>query len=99
MKRFLVGGLVLLLASLTPAWAIDGSGIGNSIAAAIRGIIVTIIEILSPIITVIGIGMIAIGLVLGLGLRQEFLGARLAIGGALALATVYLIIPVLLGFI
>ncbi|MEM4574334.1 MAG: hypothetical protein QXF45_07340 [Candidatus Caldarchaeum sp.] len=49
MKRFLVSGLVLLLASLTPAWAIDGSGIGNSIAATIRGIIVTIIELSRPI--------------------------------------------------
>jgi len=34
-----------------------------------------------------------------LGLRQEFIGVRLAIGGGLALATVHMIIPILLGYI
>jgi hypothetical protein len=43
--------------------------------------------------------MIVIGLLLGLGLRQEFLGFRLAIGGALALLTVHVIVPLLLGFV
>jgi hypothetical protein len=78
---------------------IDGGSIGTQIAQAIRGIILTIIDILTPIIDVVGIGMIAVGLLLGLGLRQEFIGFRLAIGGALALATVHLIVPILLGFI
>ncbi|MEM3123465.1 MAG: hypothetical protein QW756_05225 [Nitrososphaerota archaeon] len=41
----------------------------------------------------------AIGLLLALGLRQEFIGARLVIGGAMALATIYLVLPILLGFI
>ncbi|MEM4298329.1 MAG: hypothetical protein QW815_08185 [Nitrososphaerota archaeon] len=91
--------LSLLATALSPALAFDGGGIGQQIAQAIRGIIVQIIEILTPIITVIGVGMVAIGLLLALGLRQEFIGARLVIGGAMALATIYLVLPILLGFI
>lgn len=78
---------------------IDGGSIGSSIAQAIRGIILTIIDVLTPIIDIVGVGMIVIGLLLGLGLRQEFVGTRLAIGGALALATVHLIVPILLSFV
>jgi hypothetical protein len=78
---------------------INGGGIGATIAEAIRGIILTVIDILTPIIDVLGIGMIVVGLLLGLGLRQEFIGFRLAIGGAVALATVHLVVPILLGFI
>jgi hypothetical protein len=74
-------------------------GLGGQIAAAIKGIILQIIELLTPIINVLGIGMIIIGLLLALGLRQEFIGIRLVIGGALALATVHLVIPILLGYI
>ncbi|MEM1949366.1 MAG: hypothetical protein QXY50_02740 [Candidatus Caldarchaeum sp.] len=88
-----------LLLLTSSAFALDGSGIGQQIAVAIRGIILQIIEILTPIITIIGVGMIAIGLLLGLGLRQEFLGARLVIGGAMALAAIYLVLPILLSFI
>jgi len=90
-----------LMAFLLPLASaqVDGGGIGSSIAQAIRGVIITILDILTPIINIIGVGMIVIGLVLGLGLRQEFLGFRLAIGGALALATVHLIVPILLGFV
>jgi hypothetical protein len=74
-------------------------GLGGQIAEAIKGIILQIIELLTPIINVLGIGMIIIGLLLALGLRQEFIGIRLVIGGALALATVHLVIPILLGYI
>jgi hypothetical protein len=74
-------------------------GLGGQIAAAIKGIILQIIELLTPIINVLGIGMIIIGLLLALGLRQEFIGIRLVIGGALALATVHLVIPILLNYI
>ena len=73
--------------------------IGDTIAEAIRGVIIEIINILTPIINILGVGMIIIGLLLGLGLRQEFLGFRLAIGGALALLTVHIVVPLLLGFI
>jgi hypothetical protein len=75
------------------------NGLGGQIAEAIKGIILQIIELLTPIINVLGIGMIIIGLLLALGLRQEFIGIRLVIGGALALATVHLVIPILLGYI
>jgi hypothetical protein len=43
--------------------------------------------------------MILVGLLLGLGLRQEFLGFRLAIGGGLALLTIHVIVPMLLQYI
>ena len=74
-------------------------GIGQQIAAAIRQVIIDIIAILTPIINILGVGMIVVGLLLGLGLRQEFLGFRLAIAGALALLTVHVIVPLLLGFV
>ncbi|MEM0462180.1 MAG: hypothetical protein QW318_08295 [Candidatus Caldarchaeum sp.] len=78
---------------------LDGGSISASIASAIRDVILLIFDILTPIINIIGVGMIAIGLLLGLGLRQEFLGFRLAIGGALALLTVHVLVPFLLSFI
>jgi len=73
-------------------------GIGQQIAAAIKSIILEIITILTPVIDIIGVGMILFGLLL-FALRQEFLGARLMIGGGIALAIVHLVVPVLLGFI
>jgi uncharacterized membrane protein YkgB len=51
------------------------------------------------IVNVLGIGMVLVGLLLGLGLRQEFLGFRLAIGGGLALLTIHVIVPMLLQYI
>jgi hypothetical protein len=97
--------LVVLLSTIAltttapTAFALDGAGIGNTIAAAIKDVIIQIFEILKPIVNVLGIGMILVGLLLGLGLRQEFLGFRLAIGGALALLTVHVIVPMLLQYI
>jgi hypothetical protein len=88
-----------LVTMQTQVWALDGSNIGAQIANAVRNVIVEIISILTPIVNVLGVGMIVIGLLLGLGLRQEFLGFRLAIGGALALLTIHLIVPLLLGFV
>jgi hypothetical protein len=99
MNRYVLLGVLLVLTMFSPVSAVDGSGIGAQLANAIRSIVLEIVAILTPIIAVIGVGMIIIGLLLGLGLRQEYMGLRLAIGGALALATVYLIVPLLLGFI
>jgi hypothetical protein len=103
MKYAILLGTLLLLVLTTAfsptVFALDGGGIGNAVATAIRGIIIEIINILTPIINVLGVGMIVIGLLLGLGLRQEFLGFRLTIGGALALLTIHLIVPLLLGFV
>jgi hypothetical protein len=95
----LLGLLTLAMMQTQPVWALDGSGIGQQVAGAIRGVIVEIIAILTPVINILGVGMIIIGLLLGLGLRQEFLGFRLAIGGALALLTIHVIVPLLLGFV
>ncbi|MDJ0272253.1 MAG: hypothetical protein NYU05_01465 [Aigarchaeota archaeon] len=78
---------------------IDGGAIGVQIAEAIRSIVLLIFDVLTPIINILGVGMIAVGLLLGLGLRQEFIGFRLAIGGALALVTVHLIVPLLLSYV
>jgi hypothetical protein len=99
-ETILLGLLLLVLTTMMgPAWALDGAGIGNTIAAAIKDVILQIFEILKPIVNVIGIGMVLIGLLLGLGLRQEFLGFRLAIGGGLALLTIHVIVPMLLQYI
>ncbi len=78
---------------------INGGAIGSQIASAIREIVMLVFEILTPIVNILGVAMIAIGLLIALGLRQEFLGFRLVIGGALALATVHLIVPLLLTYI
>jgi hypothetical protein len=104
MSRNVLLGTLLVLALTATAFsstvfALDGAGIGNTIAAAIKDVIIQIFEILKPIVNVLGIGMILVGLLLGLGLRQEFLGFRLAIGGALALLTVHVIVPMLLQYI
>jgi hypothetical protein len=98
----LLGALLLLVLTIAfspTVFALDGAGIGNTIAAAIKDVIIQIFEILKPIVNVLGIGMILVGLLLGLGLRQEFLGFRLAIGGGLALLTVHVIVPMLLQYI
>jgi hypothetical protein len=104
MSRNVLLGTLLVLALTATAFsstvfALDGAGIGNTIATAIKDVILQIFEILNPIVNVLGIGMILVGLLLGLGLRQEFLGFRLAIGGALALLTVHVIVPMLLQYI
>jgi hypothetical protein len=96
--------LVVLLSAIalttTPtALALDGTRIGQQIASAIRQVIIAVIDVLTPVINVLGIGMILVGLLLGLGLRQEFLGFRLAIGGGLALLTIHVIVPMLLQYI
>jgi hypothetical protein len=92
--------LLVLLTTLAPAaLALNGNSIGQQIATAIKNVIIEIFDILTPIINVIGIGMVLVGLLLGLGLRQEFLGFRLAIGGGLALLTVHIIIPLLLTYV
>jgi hypothetical protein len=75
------------------------SEVGNSIATVIRNIITMIFEVAQPVLTALGIGQILVGLLLALGLRQEFLGWRLIIAGILTLVFVYIIVPLLLSFI
>jgi len=74
------------------------SDLASTLSASIKQIIIDIIEFLTPIITVICVGMIIIGAVL-IALRQEFYGIRLIIGGGVGLAILYLVIPLLLGFL
>lgn len=74
------------------------NNLGSQLASSIKDVIVSIVDFLTPIITVIAVGMILVGVIL-YALRQEFYGLRLIIGGAVALAIVYLIIPIILGFL
>jgi hypothetical protein len=74
------------------------SGLASTLSASIKQIIIDIVEFLTPIITVICVGMIIIGAVL-VALRQEFYGIRLIISGAIGLAILYLVVPLLLGFL
>jgi len=73
--------------------------IGEQLAESIRQIIIDVLGILTPIVNVLAISMIILGLLVALAFRQEWLGYRLIIGGGLALATVHLLIPTLLGFL
>jgi hypothetical protein len=78
---------------------VTASEIGTRIAEVIRNIITQLFEIATPVLTILGIGEIFFGLLLALGLRQEFLGWRLIIAGLLTLVFVYIIAPLLLSFI
>lgn len=72
--------------------------VASTLSASIKQIIVDITDFLTPIITVISVGMIIVGVLL-VALRQEFYGIRLIIGGGIGLVIVYLVIPLLLGLI
>ena len=76
----------------------DFGSIGNQLADAAKQIILQIVDFLTPIVDVIGVGMILVDLIL-VALRQEFYGIRLITGGGIALAIVHLVIPILLGFL
>ena len=74
------------------------SDLASTLSASIKQIIIDIVDFLSPIITMVCIGMALIGLIL-IALRQEFYGARLLIGAAIGLIIVYLVIPMVLGLL
>lgn len=76
----------------------DFSSIGDQLAEAAKNIIIQIVDFLTPIVDVIGVGMILVGLIL-VALRQEFYGIRLITGGGIALAIVHLVIPIIIGFL
>jgi hypothetical protein len=83
---------------------ITASEISSRIAEVVRNIVVSVFEIFSPIINIpiiniLGIAQIVIGLLLALGLRQEFLGWRLIAAGIIMLIFVHVIAPFLLQFI
>ena len=74
------------------------SDFSEQIASSIKGIIVDVVGFLTPLLTVVCVGMIIIGAIL-LAARQEFYGIRLIIGGGIGLIIVHLVIPLLLGFL
>jgi hypothetical protein len=78
---------------------ITASEVGERIATVIRNIIMMIFEVAQPVLTALGIGEVLVGLLLALGLRQEWLGWRLIITGLLTLVFVYVVVPMLLSFI
>jgi hypothetical protein len=78
---------------------ITATEVGERIATVIRNIITMIFEVAQPVLTALGIGQILVGLLLALGLRQEFLGWRLIIAGLLTLVFTYIVAPLLLSFI
>jgi hypothetical protein len=78
---------------------LQAGGIGQQIANAVKGTILSVFDMLRPIVDVVGVGMLLFGLLLALGFRQEFYGIRLMVGGGLALITNHLIIPTLLTYI
>jgi len=85
-----VGGMFLLSAF---------DGVSETISNAIKGIVVDVFDFLNPILTVIGVAQVLLGLLVAIGLRQEFIGYRLIVGGALTLIFVYIVAPLLLQFI
>jgi ABC-type uncharacterized transport system fused permease/ATPase subunit len=78
---------------------ITATEVSQRIAEVIRNILLTFFEILQPVLTVLGVAQILLGLALAMGLRQEFLGYRLIVGGIITLVFVYVIAPFLLSFI
>jgi hypothetical protein len=84
------GGIVIALLSL--------KDVASSLSTSIKQIIVDIVGFLTPLLTVVCVGMIIIGALL-IALKQEFYGIRLCLSGGVALIIVHLIIPLLLGLI
>jgi hypothetical protein len=78
---------------------ITASEIGERITTVVRNIVTSVFEVLTPVIDALGIAQIVIGLLLALGLRQEFLGWRLIVSGGIMLIFVHVIAPFLLSFI
>jgi hypothetical protein len=78
---------------------ITAGEIGARISEVVKNIVLSVFEVLTPVIDILGIAQIVIGLLLALGLRQEFLGWRLIVSGGIMLIFVHVIAPFLLSFI
>jgi hypothetical protein len=90
-----VSGEVITLVTLL----ITMTEVSERISQLIRSIVLTIFEVAMPILNVFGVAQIIVGLLLALGLRQEWLGWRLIISGLLTLVCIHFIVPLLLSFI
>ena len=73
--------------------------VSERITQVVRNIVNQLFEVLTPVIDVLGVAQIVIGLLLALGLRQEFLGWRLIVAGGIMLIFVHVIAPFLLSFL
>ena len=92
--------VVVAVGNVTPVSAeYIPSPIADQFASAAKQIIIEVVDFLTPIIDVICAGMIIIGVILAAGLRQEFYGIRLVIGGGVGLLVMHVVIPVLLSFL
>ena len=78
---------------------IIASEIISKITEVIRNIVLSVYEILLPILTTLGTAQLLVGLLLALGLRQEYLGWRLVISGGIMLIFVHFVAPFLLSFL
>jgi hypothetical protein len=97
---------VAMLFSKRDAWMlpavvpmITASDISSRIAEVVRNIVMTIFEVATPIINILGIAQVILGLLLWFGARQEFLGWRLIVSGLLMLIFVNIVAPFLFSFI
>jgi hypothetical protein len=88
-----------MLPAVVPMPLITASDISSRIAEVVRNIVMTIFEVATPIVNVVGIAQIILGLLLWFGARQEFLGWRLVVSGLLMLIFMHIVAPFLLSFI
>jgi len=74
------------------------SEIAQHFADAVKGIIVDIVNFMTPILTIIGAGMVIFGLIL-IAARQEYYGIRVITGGGVTLIFTHIVIPVILSLL
>jgi hypothetical protein len=72
--------------------------VGQQIAQMVRNIALQILDILSPVLTTIGIVLIIFG-VIAFAAGREWLGFKLIASGGLLLIAMHLVVPMLLQFI
>ena len=88
-----------ILPAVVPMPLITASDISSRIAEVVRNIVMTIFEVATPIVNILGIAQVVLGLLLWFGARQEFLGWRLIVSGLLMLVFMNVVAPFLLSFI
>jgi len=88
-----------ILPAAMPMPLITASDISSRIADFVRSIVMTIFEVATPIVNILGIAQVILGLLLWFGARQEFLGWRLIVSGLLMLVFMNVVAPFLLSFI
>ncbi len=72
--------------------------IGQQISSFLRSIAIQVFDVLTPVLTTIGVIMIIFG-VLALSAGREWLGFRLIAGGGILLIAIHFIIPMLLSYV